>query len=212
MKSPLLLLLAWLLSTSVQAQQPRPESEPGLASFHQGHLGQILFSATPIPSDAYASAAYIGFNTYALTPGSNLYLTAFLTDSLPKALARLSSEAQRTDFLKRGSFHYCFYVDEQLVYTAYLQPEPQYLAEGNPRPVLQQPLRAPETTRRKPESLWSQFLTHGGKKALPAGSRLLRLVIRPYLQSPLLQVGPVLAAGQVALQVLPHAFPVERPR
>ena len=140
-----------------------------------------------------------------------MYLTAILATSLSDALARLTPEAQRTDFLKRGSFQYCFYVDEQLVYTAYLQPEPQYLAPTEALPVLHQPITTPETTQRKNQSLWGQFLVNGGKKALPKGSHLLRLVIRPYLQSPLLRVGPVLAAGQVALQVTPHAFPTELP-
>ena len=203
MKSTLLPLLALLCALPAHAQQP------ALVPY----AGQILFSTTPIPAGGYTSAAnYIGYRTYTLTPKSSLYLTAFLTTSLPEALARLTPKAQGTDFLKRGSFQYCFYVDEQLVYTAYLQPEPQYLAAENAQPVLHQPLISPETTRRKNQSLWSQFLANGGTKALPNGSHLLRLVIRPYLQSPLLQVGPILAAGQVALQVRPHAAHAEPPR
>ena len=207
MKSTLLPLLALLWALPVHAQQPRPVPDPRTAAFHQAHLGQILFSTTPAAPDAYASAAYIGFGTYTLTPKSSLYLTAFLTISLPDALARLTPDAQRTDFMKRGSFQYCFYVDEQLVYTAYLQPEPQYLMEENAQPVLHQPVLAPETSRRKKQSLWANLLANGGKKALVEGSHMLRLVIRPYLQSPLLQVGPVLAVGQVALNVTRHAAP-----
>lgn len=207
MKSTLLPLLALLWALPVHAQQPRPVPDPRTAAFHQAHLGQILFSTTPAAPDAYASAAYIGFGTYTLTPKSSLYLTAFLATSLPDALARLTPNAQRTGFMKRGSFQYCFYVDEQLVYTAYLQPESQYLMEENAQPVLHQPVLAPETSRRKKQSLWANLLANGGKKALVEGSHMLRLVIRPYLQSPLLQVGPVLAVGQVALNVTRHAAP-----
>ena len=207
MKSTLLPLLALLWALPVHAQQPRPVPDPRTAAFHQAHLGQILFSTTPAAPDAYASAAYIGFGTYTLTPKSSLYLTAFLTISLPDALARLTPDAQRTGFMKRGSFQYCFYVDEQLVYTAYLQPESQYLMEENAQPVLHQPVLAPETSRRKKQSLGANLLANGGKKALVEGSHMLRLVIRPYLQSPLLQVGPVLAVGQVVLNVTRHATP-----
>ena len=205
---PLLPLLALLWWPPAHGQQPAPAPATPLLAFHQAHLGQILFSATRLPATGYADAAhYIGYHAYTLTPRSSLYLTAFLTTSLPDALARLAPDAQRTDFMKRGSFQYCFYVDEQLVYTAYLQPEPQYLREENAQPVLHQPMLAPETSGKKKQSLWASFLAHGGRKALAEGSHMLRLVIRPYLQSPLLQVGPVLAVGQVALNVTPHAAP-----
>lgn len=195
MKPYCLSFFALLWATSLHAQQPAPAPA----------AGQIFFSAAPIPPDGYTRAAYIGYGTYALTPESRLYLTAFLTTSLPNALARLAPAAQGTDFIKRGSFQYCFFVDGVLVYTAYLQPDPRYLAEADTQPVLHQPLITPETARTKAPSLWALFLANGGKKALPTGSHLLRLVIRPYLQSPLLQVGSVLAAGQVALNVTPHA-------
>ena len=200
MKFFLLLLLTLLWCPPVRAQQPATAPRPG----------QILFSAAPIPAGEYTSAStYIGYRTYTLTLQSRLYLTAFLTTSLPDALARMGPQAQGTDFMKMGSFQYCFYVDEQIVYTAYLQPEPQYLLYSDAQPILHQPLITPDNTPRKNQSLWGLFQANGGKKALSTGSHLLRLVIRPYIQSPLLQVGPVLAAGQVALQVTPHA---ERPR
>ena len=213
MKSYVLSLFALLWGIPLHAQQPAPAPSAGPAvPVPQAHAGQILFSAAPVPPDGYARAAYIGYGTYALTPESRLYLTAFLITSLPNALARLAPAAQRTNFVKRGSFQYCFFVDDVLVYTAYLQPDPQYLAERDVQPVLHQPLITPETSRKKNQSLWGHFLTNGGKKALPNGSHLLRLVIRPYLLSPLLQVGPVLAVGQVALNVTTHALPAERPR
>ena len=209
---PYLLLLLLSSGLPLHAQQPRPEaaSDPA-AAFHRTHVGQVLFSAAPIPATAYASAAYLGFTTYALTPQSNLYLTAFMGTSLPNVLEHLAPEAQRTDFMKRGSYQYCFYVDEQLVYTAYLEPEPQYLAERDVSTVLHQPLLDARAARDK-NSLWNRFLANGGKKALPAGHHLLRLVIRPYIQSPLLKVGPTLAAGQVALDITAPAALVKRPR
>jgi hypothetical protein len=50
-------------------------------------------------------------------------------------------------------------------------------------------------------ALWRGFLANGGDRALPEGQHLLRLEIRPYFQHPLLRDAPVLAAGQVALDV-----------
>ena len=212
MKTHLLALLFFLHGLSLHAQQPRPgaDSDPA-AAFQEVHVGQILFSVAPISATAYASAAYLGFTTYALIPQSNLYLTAFMGTSLPNALEHLAPEAQGTDFLKRGSYQYCFYVDEQLVYTAYLEPEPQYLAERDVQTVLHQPLLDARAARDK-NSLWNRFLANGGKKALPAGHHLLRLVIRPYIQSPLLKVGAVLASGQVALGITAPAALAKRPR
>ena len=109
---------------------PRPAARPGTRG-----LVARLSTGPPRPDTiqrrthspaGYADAAhYIGYHSYTLTPKSSFYLTAFLTTSLTDALARLAPDAQRTDFMKRGSFQYCFYVDNELVYTAYLQPEPQ---------------------------------------------------------------------------------------
>ena len=202
MKFTLLSLLALLWGVPVHGQQPASIPGTPLLAFQQAHLGQILFSAARILPAGYSDAAhYIGYHTYTLTPKSSLYLTAFLKTSLPDALAHLAPDAQHTDFMKRGSLQYCFYIDEQLVYIAYLQPDSQYLTEENAQPVVHQPVLAPETSRRKDQSLWAILMANGGKKALAEGSHILRLVIRPYIQSPLLQVGPVLAEGQVALNI-----------
>lgn len=98
-----------------------------------------------------------------------------------------------------------------MIYTAYLESEPQYLAERDVQTVLHQPLLDARAARDK-NSLWNGFLANGGKKALPAGHHLLRLVIRPYIQSPLLKVGAVLASGQVALSITAPAALAKRPR
>ena len=92
MKSYLLSFIALLWGTYLHTQQPTPAPA----------AGQILFSDEPLPPDGYTSAAYIGYETYALTPESRLYLTAFLATSLPNAPARLAPAAQGTDFMKRG--------------------------------------------------------------------------------------------------------------
>ena len=91
MKFYLLSLLALLWGPPAHAQQPRPVFDQGPAAFHQAHLGQILFSATAVPSDAYASAERSDEGDCAdkgLTQVSTLRAQADTYDAKGRAAAR----------------------------------------------------------------------------------------------------------------------------
>ena len=203
MKNCLLLLFACLWSAPLRAQPVPPEPLPGsTGGFHQTHTGQILFSPTTLPAEEYPGAAHIGLSTYALGPQSSLNFTAFLGASLAQVLHRLTSRLPLARLATTGTYQFRFYVDARLVYLANLPAGAMDPTAESTATVLREALiDEQKKTGGWGQSLWRRFLANGGNKALTQGQHLLRLEIRPYFQHPLLRDAPVLAAGQVALDV-----------
>ncbi|WP_460623595.1 hypothetical protein [Hymenobacter tenuis] len=203
MKSCLLFMLASLCSVPLLAQPaasvPFQGPTPG---FHQTHPGQILFSPTAVSVAGFPGAGYIGLSTYALGPHSRLYFTAFLGSSLTQALHRLAPHLPVQELARTGTYQFSFYVDKQLVYLANLPVEAVSADSRKHDTVLHQALVNPgASTVGWGQQLWYRFLSNGGVRALAKGQHLLRLEIRPYFQDRAVRDAPVLAAGQVALDV-----------
>ncbi|MDU0372327.1 hypothetical protein ACFPAF_18135 [Hymenobacter endophyticus] len=151
--------------------------------------------------------------TYALTPQSGLYFTAFLGSSLTQALHRLAPRLPLEELVRTGTYQFSFYVDGQLVYLTNLPPDAVFQEVKINETVLPQPLRKPgEAAAEWGQLLWERFLANGGVRALAPGQHLLRIEIRPYFQDPALRDAPVLAAGQVALDVTQPLAPLSRTR
>jgi hypothetical protein len=204
MKSHLLILLASLCSAPLLAQPAAPVPFRGpTPGFHQTHSGQLLFSPTAVPVDGYPGAGYIGLRTYPLSPQSGLYFTAFLGSSLTQVLHRLAPHIPQQELAQTGTYQFSFYVDKQLIYLANLPAGAVDPTVKNTETVLHQALLNDDHPASEwGQALWYRFLANGGEKALAQGQHLLRLEIRPYFQHPLLRDAPILAAGQVALDVI----------
>ncbi len=203
MKIPLFVMLALLLPDPLLAQQSLLVADQGSRSaFQPAHTGEIRFSAAAIATGGEAEADYIGLNTYVLSLRSKLFLTAFQGISLTSALHRLAPHVPLNELARSGTYQFSFYVDGQLVYLTILPPGAVPIAIRNDETVLHQAFINPgEPAREWGPLLWDQFLAHGGIRALAQGQHLLRIELRPYFQNPALRDAPVLAAGQVALDV-----------
>ncbi len=198
----LALSLLLVLTASRLFAQPAPfVPDNGIGSpFHRAHVGEILFSAKPVAADAYADAAFA--RSCVFTPKSSLFVTAFLGASLTNALHGLAPAATADSLVKNGNFQFAFFIDQRRVYVSNLHPGAPYAALKNTETVWHKPLANNETaTSWWSQSLWNRFLAGGGDKALTEGPHVLRVEIRPYLQTTALLLGPVLAAGQVVLEV-----------
>ena len=201
MKHLMLALLAWLAARPLCGQPAPLVPDNGITSaFHRAHVGQILFSAKAIPAGAYADAAFAG--SFRFTPKSSLFITVFLGTSLTNALHGVAPAAPAETLVQQGNYQFTFYVDQRRVYVSNLHPGAPYAALKNTETVWHKPLVNNETsTGWWSQSLWNRFLAGGGEAALAEGPHVLRVEIRPYLQTTALLVGPLLAAGQVVLDV-----------
>lgn len=210
MKSCVLFLLSLLSAPSLFGQQPAFVQDSGITSpFHRAHVGEILFTAAAIPASSYANAAFL--RTYVLLPKSNLFMTVFLGESLTNALHRLAPEMSAAELAKTGNYQFTFYVDERLVYRSNLHPGAPYPALKNTETVVHKPLLNSSSSWWS-QSLWNRFLSNGGAQALTEGPHQLKLEVRPYLQRAEVQVGPLLASGQLALQVVNPTIDVTKIR
>lgn len=203
MKTSLLVLLALLSSRPLLAQKSTPVfGQNSMVAFHPAHAGKIQFSAATVPASAKAEPTYIGFYPYVLSPGSQLFLTVFMSTSLTQSLHRFVPHVPLKELARSGTFQFSFYVDAQLIYLANLPLEALSPESRNSETSLHQALVDPnEPATAWGQLLWDRFLANGGVRALAPGRHLLRIEVRPYFQDPALRDAPVLAAGQVALDV-----------
>ncbi|RSK50186.1 serine hydrolase domain-containing protein [Hymenobacter rigui] len=198
-----LVLLLWALLTAARlVAQPAPfVPDNGITSpFHRAHVGEILFSSQAVAPDAYTDAAFTQSSLF--TPKSSLFITVFLGTSLTNALHELAPAATAEDLVKQGNYQFTFYVDQRQVFVSNLHPGAPYATLKNTETVWHKPLVNNQTTTSWwSQSLWNRFWAGGGEQALTEGRHVLRVEIRPYLQTTTLQVGPVLASGQITLQM-----------
>lgn len=203
MKMPLVVSLVLLAPMSLFAQKSTPISaQNSMSAFCQGYIGELQFSAAAISVNAEAEPAYIGFYPYILSPRSKLFLTVFLSTSLTQSLQRFVPHVPLKELARSGTFQFSFYVDAQLIYLSNLPLDALSPESRKSETRLHQALVNPgEPVVEWGQLLWDRFLSNGGVRALAPGRHLLRIEIRPYFQDSALRDAPVLAAGQVALDV-----------
>ncbi|WP_460970746.1 serine hydrolase domain-containing protein [Spirosoma migulaei] len=170
-----------------------------VSSVHQAHQGQLTFAASDIRLEHYQASDFL--TAYTLTPKSELFITAFLAKPLSDYLAKLAPQQSATERIGLGSYQFSFYVDRKLVYTGNLPPDHIEAVAKQTQTVLRQPFIAYPRQRKWGESIWNLFLRNGGQQALTEGKHTLTLEMRPFLSNPTLKVGPIIAQGQLVLDV-----------
>lgn len=201
MRMYILSLIATLLFPAApNAQQNDLVKTQGITlPLHKTSIGKIAFTATPIPLSQLKENDFL--HHYQLTNKSNLFITVFMGNSLTNYLHTLAPNLPADSLTHLGGYQFSAYIDHHLVYQSNIQ--------GAPYPAI----KDTETTITKPlinndnegswwsQSFWYRFLGHGGDSALSEGTHLFKLEIRPYLQHNSLQVGPLIASGELSMQV-----------
>lgn len=190
-----------LYSTHLFAQNTDIVHTEGIHSkIHRNHLGKILFTSKNISVQNLQNADFL--QTYTLTNKSNLYLIAFMGNSITNYLHRLSPSLSADSLVKLGNYQFALFVDNRLIYQSNLLPGAPYSKTQDSATIINKPLINNENSNGLwSESFWNRFLHFGGDSALSEGRHILTMEIRPYLKTEKLIVGDLIAKGDLSLIV-----------
>lgn len=164
------------------------------------HSGKIVFLTKNIPLENLNDTDIL--TTTLFQENGDLGIHAFFDNSLANYLHRLEPNRTVDELLKNGNFQFSFYVDGKLIYTENLNTG----AGTSENKKLKTALRIPLLSSKNEDSwgryLWMRFYrAHDGIDALTAGKHLLKIEIRPYLKTPELKTGHIIASGAINLEV-----------
>lgn len=180
-------LLAALLAVAFAVQAQRPTRK-------------MFFSEMELPFDSLIIKESV--QPLRLTNKTNLFLTVSLQKPLTAYLQELAPAIHPDSLAKFGNYQFSFLVDGKLIYRTELIPGAPRAAQLQTDTVWTKPLidNAREG-RWWSQSAWNRFMFFGGDSALTDGPHELRIVLRPYVKSPGLITGEIIAEGQLALLV-----------
>jgi CubicO group peptidase (beta-lactamase class C family) len=166
------------------------------SALHQGNAGRIVFTSRNIALPELTTGDLL--HAYELTNKSNLFITVFMSHSVTNYAHRLAPELSLDSLHKNSGYQFSLFIDDRLIYRSNIL--------GAPYPKI----RDTETTISRPlidnehegvwwsQYYWGRFLQHGGDSALTEGRHLLKMEIRPYVQT---VAGDLIASGELDLQV-----------
>ncbi len=201
MKSKIVrLCFSLVFSVTVLAQTDIVKSDGITSELHRANVGRITFMAVAIPLGNYKETDFL--KTYELKPAGNLYLRAFLGNSLANYLHPLAPAMSAEDLIKNGNYQFSFYVDNALVYTENLHVGAGLPEAKKTKTILSVPLMTTDEVDSWGRFMWNRFMMNGGEEALTAGNHSLKIEMRPYLKTSELKVGDLIAAGELELNVV----------
>jgi CubicO group peptidase (beta-lactamase class C family) len=195
-------IILHFIAAGLYAQPKNIVTNQGITSeFHQANLGRILFTSQEIPVSQLRQKDIL--TEYTLTNNSDLFMTAFMDNSMTNYLHSLAPDLAADSLVKIGNYQFALFVDGRLVYESNLYP-------GAPRKIVQDTA----TLISKPlidnkhegvfwtQSYWGRFLFNGGDSALTDGKHLLHMEIKPYIRlNGGVKIGNIIAKGDLNLDV-----------
>ena len=179
----------------IAAQTDIVKSDGINSALHQANVGRIVFTAKP--SDAEVGESDFVLSTDLSKP-TVLSFRAFLINSLTNYLHRLAPQLTVDELNQRGNYQFSYLIDGKLIHKENLNPF--WLPSENKikQTIFRGTLFDPADPDRP---LWKLFLLNGGDDALTAGTHRVRIELRPYVRSPELKVGELIAAGDLQIIV-----------
>lgn len=138
----------------------------------------------------------------------NLHNDAYLSiifnldKPLIQSLQELAPSLSEEELLRKGNFQFSYLVDGKLIYVENLGTGagPKTRKTEKLRQVI--PLVTPERINFWGWFMWQRFMKgNGGQDAFTEGNHTLSIEVKPYLNEDVLKVGPLLAKGNVAVEV-----------
>ncbi|TXI96482.1 MAG: class C beta-lactamase-related serine hydrolase [Chryseobacterium cucumeris] len=164
------------------------------------YSGKIVFLSQNIATENLRDSDIL--NSAIFQENGDLGIHAFFDNSLVNYLHQLEPGWTMDELLKKGNYQFSFYVDGKLIYQENLNTG----AGTSDHKKFKTSLRIPLLSSKNEDSwgryLWMRFyMAHNGIDALTAGNHILKIEIRPYINTSTIQTGSVIAEGQINLTV-----------
>ncbi len=159
------------------------------------YFSTVDFTKAKISSEEYSK----NFN---LHKDNFLSIVFTLNKPLIQSLQELAPTLSEDELLSKGNFQFSYLIDGKLIYVENLNTGagPKTRKTEELRQVI--PLVAPERIGFWGWFMWQRFMKiNGGLDAFTEGNHTLSIEIKPYLKDDTLKVGPLLAKGNVAVEV-----------
>lgn len=132
----------------------------------------------------------------------NLSLLVFMDNSLVNYLHELDAALTVDQLIKNGNYQFSFYVDGKLIYLENLNTGAGIPDVKKLKTTLRIPLISTANEDSWGRYLWMRFYqAHNGIDALSAGNHTLKIEIRPYLKTPEIKTGRLIATGEINLTI-----------
>jgi len=146
-----------------------------------------------------------------LQEDKDLDIRVFMDNSLVNYLHEIAPTLTADELLKKGNYQFSFYVDGKLIYTENLNTGAGTAENKKLKTNFRIPLLSSNNEDSWGRYLWSRFyLANNGIDALGDGNHVLKIEIRPYLQSSTVKIGNIIAKGEINLIIPKKNIPEQQ--
>lgn len=200
MKRTFLLALVFVFCLSFSQKSNIVEPEKIENSVQKNHLNEIMFLDKVIPLENMKETDFLKSMTF--QEDKDFDIRVFLDNSLINYLHQLDSSLTVEELIKNGNYQFSFFVDGKLIYTENLNSGAGTAESKKVKTNFRIPLISSKNEDSWGKFLWSRFyLTNNGIDALNEGKHILKIEIRPYLKTPTVKTGNIIAQGEINLVV-----------
>jgi CubicO group peptidase (beta-lactamase class C family) len=200
MKSISLFFLILISSLSFGQIQNIIDPEKIENSIQKNHLNTVLFLDESIPVENIKETDFL--KSMIFQEEKDFDIRVFLDNSLVNYLHQLDSTLSADELIKKGNYQFNFLVDGKLIYTENINPGAGTLESKKLKTSFRIPFLSTKNEDSWGRYLWMRFyFANGGIDALETGNHLLKIEIKPYLKTPTLKIGKVIAKGEVQLVI-----------
>jgi CubicO group peptidase (beta-lactamase class C family) len=169
-------------------------------SFHKNHLNKIVFLEKSVLLEYITESDLV--STMIFQEDKDLDIRVFQDNSLVNYLHQLNPSLTAEELLKKGNYQFTFYVDGKIIYVENLNSGAGTTESKTLKTTFRIPLMSSKNEDSWGKFLWSRFyLTNKGIDALDEGKHILKIEIRPYLKTPTMKTGNIIAQGEINLVV-----------
>ncbi|WP_404985239.1 serine hydrolase domain-containing protein [Chryseobacterium sp. M5] len=200
MKRTFLLALIFVFCLSFGQTSNIVEPEKIENSVQKKHLNEIMFLDKTISLENTKETDFLKSMTF--QEDKDLDIRVFQDNSLVNYLHQLNPSLTADELLKKGNYQFTFYVDGKIIYIENLNSGAGTTESKTFKTTFRIPLMSSKNEDSWGKFLWSRFyLTNNGIDALNEGNHILKIEIRPYLKTPTVKTGNIIAQGEINLTV-----------